>query len=594
VLSIALLVVAAGQTTVSERRPADVDDVRLLLDPVVGAASPEEALLGVPGVALARDGGPLSPARPVVRGLSGSRLEVNVLGLPFGDPAAGGVDAGLLPWGLGVVDVDVGAGGSGVTGGSGALGGSLSLLSPTPGIEAFVVAGELSTLLGQARAVQPTPDGFVGVAGSLSTSRGDFFFRADDALGTPGPLLRRFNNAQQRAGAAAFGLTHVDDVTLRAAGVVAVHEGGIPGFATAALESLRGRRALGSLGLGVNWRQGALVVDVAGSVQGSERSTTFGSFDDDDASVLLGSRGTLRSTIGGFVAPGWRVEGGVDVVTAEIPGVVVRGEGAGFGAVHGRAPLCGWLWGRVDVDGSVRFVADVAAVLPTGSLRLGLSDSGSQLLGFVGVTRAARAPTLDERFAPVGFVLGNADLLPESASEVEAGVVVALADVAVRVVGHASVVDDAIVIVNRSAFAVVPENTGPARRVGVDLGARFAPTAHVSFDVSAALLGSEVEATRAPLPGAPPLLLRTLSRVGDEHLHVDLVTQSRAASASTIFGTLVSPGFTLVDVTVRLPLADNLGLGLSMHNALDVLNARDTNLLPLPGRLFFVSLEVKA
>ncbi|MDP2340912.1 MAG: TonB-dependent receptor [Deltaproteobacteria bacterium] len=587
-----LLLAAAGQTTISERRPADVDDVRLIVDPLATAAAPEEALLGVPGVALARDGGPLSPARPVVRGLSGSRLEVNVLGLPFGDPAAGAVDAGLLPWSLGVVDVDVGAAGSGAAGGNGALGGSLSLLRPAPGLEAFAAFGELSTLLVQGRLVQPTEDGVVGVAGSLATSRGDFLFRADDALGLEGPLLRRGNNHQQRAGSAAFGVMRVDDVTLRGAGVIALHEGGIPGFATAPFETLRGRRVLGSAGLGFNWR-GPVVVDVAGSVQGSERASTLGSFSDDDASFLFGTRAAVRSSVKAFVFEGFTVEGGVDVVSAAIPGVVDRHEGAVFAALRGRAPL-GSLVGRVDAEGAVRGVDDVAVVLPTGSLRLGLADSPGHLLGFVGVTRAARAPTLDERFAPEGFVLGNPALAPESATEVEAGVVVAAGGVAVRVVGHASVVDDAIVIVNRSAFAVVPENTGPARRVGVDLGARIAPTETVSFDVSAALLGSNVDATRAPLPGAPAMLLRLRSRVGDEQLHVDVTATSRGASASTIFGTLVSPGFTLVDVTVRLPLAPNLGLGLSMHNALDVLNARDTNLLPLPGRLFFVSLQVKA
>ncbi len=580
---VALVLLGAGQTTVSERRPADVDDVRLEVD--VGVA-PEEALLSVPGVALTREGGPLAPARPVVRGLSGSRLDVSVLGLPFSDPAAGAVDAGLLPWVLGNVDVDVGAGSG--------LGGSIAVQKPLPGVQASVVAGELSTLLVQGRAVQPTPAGVVGVAGSLSSSRGDFFFRADDALGTGAPLLRRFNNEQKRAGVAAFATTRIDDVTLRGASVIALHEGGVPGFATAPFETLRGRSLLGAGGLGLQWR-GPLTVDVAGAVQGSERATTAGSFSDDDASVLLGSRVSVRALVrSGFSLLGahWSVDGVVDGVRSELPALAQRLELGVGGAVRGRAPL-GSLLVRVDLEGGLRALDDVG-VLPTGSLRLGLGGAGERLWGFIGLTRAARAPTLDERFAPQGFVLGNPELKAESASEVEGGVVVALpARVAVRAVAHASVVDDAIVLVNRSAFAVVPENTGPARRAGVDLGARLCPSDQVSFDVSASMLASDVDATHAPLPGAPPILLRLRSRVGDDDLHFDLGTQSRGASASTLFGTLVSPGATLVDVGVRIPLAEKLGLGFSVHNALDVLNARDTNLLPLPGRLFFISLEVK-
>ena len=83
---------AADETVVSSRRPADVDDVRLEGE---AAVDPADALLSVPGVSLVREGGPLAVSRPMVRGLSGSRLDVSVLGLPFSDPAAGAVDAAL-------------------------------------------------------------------------------------------------------------------------------------------------------------------------------------------------------------------------------------------------------------------------------------------------------------------------------------------------------------------------------------------------------------------------------------------------------------------------------------------------------------------
>jgi hypothetical protein len=123
---------------VRERRPADVDDSRL------DDAAPD-ALLRVPGVSLVHAGGPLAPVRPVLRGLSGSRLDVNVLDLPFVDVATGDVDAGLWPWMLGTLDVDVGAGSN--------LGGSVSFRRPAPGVVADVEVGELSTLTIAARDV---------------------------------------------------------------------------------------------------------------------------------------------------------------------------------------------------------------------------------------------------------------------------------------------------------------------------------------------------------------------------------------------------------------------------------------------------------
>ena len=609
---------AADETVVSSRRPADVDDVRLEGE---AAVDPADALLSVPGVSLVREGGPLAVSRPMVRGLSGSRLDVSVLGLPFSDPAAGAVDAALLPWVLGVVDVDVGAGSG--------LGGSLALHKPAPGSEFTLSVGELSTLVLQGRSLQTTNDGVVGVAGSLGTSRGDFVFRAADAIGSSAPLLRRFNNEQQRASAAAFGVLRLnDDVTLRGAGVVAAHEGGIAGFATAPFQTLRGRRALGSIGGGLAWQLPTpipLVVDVAGSVQGSERATTNAAFDDDDVSVVFGSRMSGRAALRG-VGAGWFIDGVVDAAASALPEtglvnsdeVLARRLEVALTLKGQRRVRVGPALLAVDVEGGLRAFDDVG-VLPTGSSRGSVSDPSGHLLGFVGVARAARAPTLDERFAPTGFVLGNTALVPESASEVEVGVVVVVVGapgahppqnpaqnpaqdpaqnpapdpVTVRVVAHASTIDDAIVIVNRSAFAVVPENTGRATRVGVDLGAHIAATPLVGFDVSAALLHSDVAATHAPLPGAPPFLLRLRARVGTEALHLDLNMQSRGASSSTIFGTLLSPAFTLVDIALRLPLADRLSLGLSMTNALDVLDARDTNLLPLAGRLFFLSLGVK-
>ncbi len=629
-------------TTVRARRPADLDDVRI---DEAAAVAPEEALLAVPGVSLVRSGGPLSPVRPVVRGLSGSRLDVSVLGLSFTDPAAGDVDAGLWPWALGSVDVDVGAGGA--IGGAlgGALGGSVAMKRPPPGLVGNVTAGALSTFSGALRVVGD--GGRRGVAVSAGSTRGDFAYVALDAgeQRTGRAAAVRENNDQRRGSLSAWAEVPLSDdvddanaaVVVRAAAVASAHEGGIPGFSTAPFTDLRGRRSLAAGGLGLTARLAPLLgigaddvddtlgrafVDVDVSGQGSERVTGehgLGGFfgaPADDASRLAGTRVAARGRLRGrlWADDAGAVDGAVVVegARADIADAARRHELAAGTTLSLRAPL--WsLVGGLDVDGAARLLADTDAVdaagadrgpvlLPTGSVRLSLARRG--LVGFVGVTRAARAPTLDERFAPQGFLLGNPALQPEVVSEAEVGVVVTLVApvneigegmrVRVRAVGHGSIVDDAIVLVNRSAFAVVPENTGPARRAGVDLGATLRPLPALELGVTASLLHSEVLATHAPLPSAPPFLLRTVGRVFDERASVDVVVTARGESASTLFGTLRAPGFALLDLIGRWSLADNLALTATLQNALDERGARDVNLLPLPGRLFFLSLEVTA
>jgi outer membrane receptor protein involved in Fe transport len=99
------------------------------------------------------------------------------------------------------------------------------------------------------------------------------------------------------------------------------------------------------------------------------------------------------------------------------------------------------------------------------------------------------------------------------------------------------------------------------------------------------------------LPGAPPFVLRQVTHVGGTagavgFAGLDVVVSGRGASASTLFGTLLAPGFVMVDLIGRYPLSPAVGIKATVENAFDVTDARDSNLLPLPGRLFFVALEV--
>jgi hypothetical protein len=581
-----LTAVDDGETVVRARSAGDVDETRVESGSLWDGGA---ALLLVPGAAVARDGGPLAPVRPLVRGLSGPRLDVDALGLPLNDPAAGVVDVLLLPWGLGDVVVDVGAG-RGIAGG-------LSLRRPAPGLDVVVGAGDLSTLRGRARLSQHVIDGHVVAFADVGTTRGDFRFQNDDALGTGGPTAVRQNNDQQRVNAALAAHVNTSGVGVDVAAAAGLRRGGVPGFASAPL-ALRAEDALGALGARIATRSGPARVAFVIDATASDRRV----IDENDDSRLVGARVGIAAEAGARVVDGIDVDGTLRADRSGVVSVVDRAAlHAALGARARRsfAALALTVDALVavdvvddhDVEGSTK-PSPSTATLPSGSLRLSLGAPDAALLGFVGIARAVRAPTLDERFAPRGFLRGNPGLRPESIDEVEAGVVVAAPGARARVIGHASALHDVIVVVHKNAFEVTAENTGQAARAGVDLGVDVMPLPLVSMGLSAGLLWSALSSTGAPVPGAPPLVFACAPRLGDERAWVRAVVAARGPASSTLFGTLSSPGSVLVDVDGHVPLGERLGVMLTVQNVLDVRNARDQNLLPLPGRLVFLSLEV--
>jgi hypothetical protein len=591
----------------------------------------EGALLGVPGVALARDGGPLSSSRPLLRGLGGPRLLVDVAGLGFNDPVAGGVDASLLPLSLGRAVIDVGAVG-------GSLAGTLSMRG-APGSQLHLVVGELSTLQLGGRVRVPVAAGSTVAAVDVGTSRGDFPFVTGGAVDRV--ALVRANNDQRRARVAVVTDTAGDapaaiggQLQARLVTAGAWSDGGVAGFATAPL-TLRAHNTLGMVGAVVEHAQPGHTTHVSGSVTGSDRATsdaTAGVNRNRNADRITGRSGTIGLGVTDHVVTRDDVmlmtSVDVGVGGADVDDAAHRQQAQASGMAGLRLPLAArWLLkldGRAavqvvddDDDDDDHDVGDDAANrsgaanqrgptwLPTGGLRAtlirtavadGHDGGGGEVGAFVGVSRAARAPTLDERFAPAGFLVAAPDLRPEAVTDVELGATIAVPSLPMLLAATAfgSWLDDAIVIVNDNAFVVRPRNTGPALRAGSELLLRTRPHRLLGVDTAASLLWSQVQATNAPLPTAPPLALRTAVTVGDDTAFTRATITARGAAPSTIFGTLPSAPYALVDVMARVPLSSSLGLTMHVHNALDVQTATDVNLLPLPGRLLFIGLEVRS
>jgi hypothetical protein len=577
---------------------------RVAVDDVVGGGT---MLLAVPGVGLARDGGPLSPQRPVVRGLGGPRLAVDVDGLGFADPASGEVDVALLPLALGTAVVDVA--GVRAPAASSGLGPAVSL-RPASGSRLQLVAGDLATLQGSLRLVTPVDGGRVVTAVSGGTSRGNYPFVAIDADGDIGASLVRAHNDHRRLNAAVVadvsGPSPIGSGQLLGHMVFAGawHEGGIPGFATAPLVSLRGEQVRGAFGAGVSFREGHRRIGLHADSVGDRRRTTS-----DERNDMVA---TLGSGVGLVVGDSLAVGGAVlDVeLEARAGGASVwqlawRSEARGVGRLGAALAMAPDLFLDVqgelgmgvvdDTDLGVR-ATSATSFIPRGSLAASIRRRhGEASVGLI-VRHRARAPSLDERFAPAGFIRGTPDLRPERVSDVEVRGHVAKVgapSVDVDVAAFFSQLDDAIVLVNKNAFEVAPENTGLAHRAGVELGLVARPVPLVVVRQAATLLWSVVEATGAPLPTAPPLGLRTDVQLGDDDAFVGATVTGRGSAPSTIFGTLGSGAFVLVDLRARLPIASTLAATLHVDNALDVRTARDQNLLPLPGRLAFVGLEVR-
>lgn len=581
------------------------DTTSVAVDDVVGG---DVALLAVPGLGLARDGGPLAPARLLVRGLGGPRLAVDVAGLAFADPTSGEVDIALLPLALGVALVDVaGMAGAPSTG----LGAGLSL-RPAAGSRLQLAVGELGTLQGSLRLDVPVEHGRITTGIAAGTTRGDFPFVIENEGGGAGTGLIRANNDRRRinagvvsdvGGPAPAGAGRIG-VRVVAAG--ALHEGGIPGFATAPLVDLRGEQARGVIGGVVTWREGARHVAVGADVLGDRRRTHEPGRLDEVATLGGGVTVSLGDIV--WADGDARIHGAVEGRGggAVVVDAASRSEARVTASLSGKSPLGPHV--IVDVAGDLGLavvedrdiVANVdgvgTATLPLAALTMAMSRRDGLARAGLSLRHRARAPSLDERFAPVGFVRGTPDLAPERVSEVEGRLglkVPGMRGIGVDVAAFASQLDDAIVLVNKNAFEVAPENTGPARRAGFELGLVARPHELVTVTQAATLLWSEVEATDAPLPTAPPLGMRSGVVVGTADAFVGATVLGRGSAPSTIFGTLGSGAFVLVDLRARLPLGEAIALMLHVDNALDIRNARDQNLQPLPGRLAFVGLEVR-
>jgi hypothetical protein len=560
-LALLLALAADPETVIRAPRAPDDADARFLDEDARGSAAPEEALEEIEGVALTRDGGPLAPARVTRRGLSGARAPVTLEGVPLGDPAGGGVDVAGLPWGL----LDTATLGYGM---KRALAlGLRSVDEEGEGWDARFGAGSFGTVRGDAAWRSRAGGRATSFGAFAATTRGDFPFSLETPSGTRLDGVRA-GNEQLRLGGLARSLGERSDFVIFAS----FKEGGTPGFATAPLnlrseQADAGARASASLGdvtAGVTLRAARRAT--AGRAVTSGLATADLAWSPRD----LGVRFAATGGVDGALEPG-----------AVRPRLGAQASGAW------RAP--GW---SLEVEGGAGLVGD--ALVPGGRVDLGFGVGRAGRVG-ARLSRTARAPTLDELHAPGGFVVGNADLRPEGASDAEVYTAWRLGRVVrARAALWGGRMDDAILFLNRNAFEVQPVNTGGAWRSGVEGSVSVRPHALAELSLVGDAMWSRLDATGAPLPVAPAIRALLRASVGTDEARLEGRLRARGASTTNLFGTLAVPAYAMVDIAGRLRLSPSLGLSAELRNALDARDARDANLLPLPGRALFVSLEVRS
>jgi outer membrane receptor protein involved in Fe transport len=584
------------EVVVRERRerPSAHDDAHGTDDPGQYASAPEEVFGQLMGVGLVRDGGPLAPGRIRVRGLSGPRVQVNVDHLPLVDPVWGFIDAGSLPVeGLALATSQTGPGFE-------ALGGALRLSRPRriAGLaRARALFGSLDTyrLTGWVDS-DGVADGFTAFIDGASTA-GDFNTTPEFSPGVVVPEATRKNNDQNRA-QGLFTLQAQSPLgQSRVVGWGHVHRGGVPGFTGSPLSDLRGERAfLGTLfrhGIPTAWGDVFFMGHAASTHRASYRSGRSG---------RSGEEGRDQITTQALHAAS-------SVDTDELPaGLRLQAElSGGWQRALDVAPARGLAGGRISISqpllqerlrwrltGGSRWFSDV------GMLFSGQADIGYRLADnwrvSVALGHAQRAPTLGEMHAPQGFVLGNPDLKPERSTEGEVGLV--FSPHPIIEVGNTVFLgrlDETILFTNRNAFEIQATNTGPLWRSGWEGKVSVNPHPLVGIASVWSTLWSRLDATGAPLPTAPAWTTRHIVRVGSESkVHVLGVLRGQAETSSNLFGTLVAPAYAMVDGNLVWPVSRHLVLSAAATNLFDVTHARDVHQLPLPGRLFFLSLQVEA
>ncbi|MBK6689704.1 MAG: TonB-dependent receptor [Deltaproteobacteria bacterium] len=538
-------------------------------------------------------GGPLAQKRLTLRGGSPAQAAVMIDGVVLRSPFAGGIDLGLFPAEL-LEGVTVYRGGQGATFGEGALTGALSLRTrgPSLGLRRSVTASlgafDSRSVMGTA-SLAP-----VSVGASWSATAGNFPYLSQ-LPGLPERARVRPNNQSQRAAAFVSMSEQSGGVdwsflaagTQRAAGVPGLAD--TPGESFTAQEDQRSLLArttaaarLGAirtqLGLDVHY----LELDYQDSAQDLLSNTRF---------MSVGAEVGGRATLGEHQRWSLELRGAAEQAISSVYDVPTRPRGVVSLADHlVWGPVLGFVGLRIEAAGQ-----QPALVLP----RLGVDYAWAEGWSLrAGVSRSARLPSLDELYHPpeAGYV-GNPELLPESAWEVEVGLGVEEGGLRLGLTAFGRRLEETILYLNRNAFAVRPENLGAARALGLEAELRYqtelGPVA-LGTELSGAWLEAELEATSAPLPTQPRFAGAGAVDLAWGPFELGLSARAFSSTFVTLRPTdeNVVPAYLRADASLILAPVEHFSVAASVLNLFDDRSLTSVQRIPLPGRTWLITLRI--
>ena len=590
------------------------------------------ALEQVEGVQLSRASSPGQPAYVSVRGGSPRQLVVYLDGLRLSSPAGLGFDVGQLGVG-GLASADVFRGGAAVVHGAGALTGSVQLnpRMPTSGVRASarLSAGSFGSAGAQAALGVGGQRAGLRLHAGVRRSEGDFGF-----VDNQGVLQARRNNDHRRFGGGGTGVLKVGDGgELRLTALVEEGAGGSAGpsefqrsFELARVDDHRRLASLRYTFEGERWQahadlgaqdrayryenaRGHMTLEHVEAFSRQQTVAATGGARLFAGAHLLNLTGELRaeryeaadgeSTLGAgrlnaalALSEEWLLAGDALSLVGALRGEVLREQ------VSDRS---------IDSRVYVPLVPAVGAIW----------RAHPRLEARANLAKTFRAPHFDELYLSTEAVRGNPDLLPEEAVVADAGLRLRLGSEAnpqALELGAAyfhNAIGQTILFLPISAYVYQAQNLSGARAHGVEATLGWAPFGRLrldgSYTLTRAYLTIDQGGSRAQLPHQPrhrAFVRATLDLGGlvpAETFKTFLNMASLQATAryrSRVqldnFGSLQSPGALRLDLGGRASLGGGLGVSVEVQNLLNDRRAQDFLQRPLPGRAFFVAVELLA
>lgn len=577
-----------------------------------------EALLRRPDADVAELLRPVAGLRVTSRGIAGSGVSIRgattdqvlvlVDGRRWQSAQGGGADLGDIPLDA-VESIDVFRGGASALFGPDALAGAIHIRTrpPRPGAMHVRAAGGsfgMRSLSGDAAAALGADWRLRGGARRFTTG-GDYAYdddrRADDVVVHNGDVSSTTADARLEGPTGGFGTMRWDAYALDG-------DRGVPGseeFPTPTARLTDTRRALAgrwSSPAAEPWRGAVDVSWWSGARRYREDGAAFGPVDDRHENDRVRAELSLER-VGNALAARWTGGASFDQLRSTTDGDRSR-DTFDSGA---RASLDGTIAGRpVRVMGALRVDA-VEGFDPAWSPRVGVL--GTPVPGHLTLRASAglshRTPSFDELFwPPRASAAGNPDLAPERGRDLDAGFALGGLPFDGRVTVDAFLrgVDDLIQWIPGAGGVWRPHNVGAARISGVEASAGITAglggAGRLRVDGSATRLRSEDRSGEANVHGRElvyrPPWVADLSAAWEEPTGGELSGGVRVVDAVfvTRANTKSLPGYAIVDVRYRRPLAGGWSVDAALTNAGDR-TARDFRDYPLPGRAFELGLAYR-